>query len=179
MYLILVFAARIVVQVVRDVTLILKNNKYLELKDCIYVPKSKKNLILVSSLTKLNYSIYFDKNLFIRKNDSFICSNMLVDNLFCITPTSLLSIVKNNHVSLKRKVSSTNQTYIWHLRLGHTNLNRIQILVKSGILHFLISENLPICESSIESTMIKRSFTAKGVRAKECLKLVHTNMWTF
>ena len=110
MYLILVFAARIVVQVVRDVTLILKNNKYIELKDCLYVPKSKKNLILVSSLNKLNYSIYFNKNVFIRKNDSFICSNMLVDNLFHFTPTSLLSVVKNNHVLFKRKIPKINKT---------------------------------------------------------------------
>ena len=53
----------------RNITLVLENNKLLELKDCLYVPKFRKNLILVSSLNKSNYSIYFNKNVFIRKND--------------------------------------------------------------------------------------------------------------
>ena len=68
-----------------DVTLVLKNKKYLELKDCLYVPKYRKNLILVSRLNKSNYLVYFNKNVFIWKNDSFICSDMSVDNIFYIT----------------------------------------------------------------------------------------------
>ena len=45
-YLTMTSVARIVVQVVRDVTLILENNKHLELKDCLYVPEFRKNLNL-------------------------------------------------------------------------------------------------------------------------------------
>lgn len=39
-------------QEVGDITLILENNNHLELKDCLCIPESKKNLILVSSLNK-------------------------------------------------------------------------------------------------------------------------------
>ena len=45
-------AARINVLVVGDITLVLKNNSYLELKDCLYVPKPRKNLISISRLNK-------------------------------------------------------------------------------------------------------------------------------
>ena len=45
MYLTLTSIMRIIVQAVGDVTLVLKNNKDLELKDCLYVPKFRKNLI--------------------------------------------------------------------------------------------------------------------------------------
>ena len=45
MYLTLTSIMRIIVQAVGDVTLVLKNNKHLELKDCLYVPKFRKNLI--------------------------------------------------------------------------------------------------------------------------------------
>ena len=124
----------------------------------------------------MDCSIYFNKNVFIRNNDLFIGSSILVDNLFRITPKSLLSIVENNHVSLKRKVHSTNQTYLWHLRLGHINLNRIQRLVKFGTLHSLVLKDLPICKPCIEGKMTKRPFTAKGYKAKECLELVHTGV---
>ena len=39
-----------------------------------------------------------------------------------------------------------------------------------------IGEELLVCESYIEGKMIWRTFTTKGHRAKECLKLVHTSM---
>ena len=42
--------------------------------------------------------------------DSFICSGVLVDNLFRITLISLLSVVKNNHVLFKRKIPKINKT---------------------------------------------------------------------
>ena len=140
MYLILASIVRIAMQVMGDVTLVLENNKHLKLKDYLYVLESRQNLILIYSLNKSDYSIYFN-NFFIRKNDSFIYLGMLVDNLFCITLTSLLSVVENNHVSLKRKVPSTNQTYLWHLCLGNTNLNRIQRPVKYGALHSIVPED--------------------------------------
>lgn len=64
MYLILVFAARIAMEVVEDVTLILENNKYLELKDFLYLLESRKNFISFSTLNKLDYLVYFNKNVF-------------------------------------------------------------------------------------------------------------------
>ena len=46
----LAFEARVIVQAMRDITLIFSNNSVLVLKNCLYVPKSRKNLIWVSSL---------------------------------------------------------------------------------------------------------------------------------
>ena len=146
----------------RNVTLILKNNKHLELKDCLCVAKFRKNLISISSLNKLDYS--------------FICSSILVNDFFRITPISLLYVVKNNHVSLKRKTPSINQTYLWHLHLGHINLNRIQWLVKFGALHSLVLEGLLVCECYIKGKITKRPFVSKKIRARECLEWVHTDV---
>lgn len=52
----------------------------------------------------------------------------------------------------------------------------IQKLVKSRILPPLIPKDLPVYESYIEGKMSKRSFIAKGYRAKEYLELVHTKV---
>ena len=101
-----------------------------------------------------------------RKNDSFICLGMLVENLFHITPIYLSFVVENNHVSLKRKTPNMNQTYLWHLCLGHINLNKIKRLVNLGVLCSIVPEDLSICESCIEGEMTKRPFIAKRVRAK-------------
>ena len=50
--------------------------------------------ILNSSLNKSNCLVCFNKNVFIRKNDSFIFSSILVDNVFHITPISLYLLLK-------------------------------------------------------------------------------------
>ena len=54
-------------------------------------------------------------------------------------------------------------------------LNRIQRLIKSKTLCSLILEDLLICKSCIEGKRTKMSFITKGVKVKECLKLVHMN----
>ena len=81
---------------------------------------------------------------------------------------------KHDHLAKKRKVS--NETYLWHLRLGHINPNRIHVLVKSGILTSLDFEPIPVCESCLEGKMTKRPFKAKGYRATKPLELVHTDV---
>ena len=78
--------------------------------------------------------------------------------------------------SKKQKVSHDNDTYLWHLRLGHINLDRINRLVKDGPLRELKVGTLPVCESCLEGKMTKRPFSAKGERAKEPLELVHSDV---
>ena len=111
MYLTLASKARVVMQAVGDVTLIFSDNSLLTLKDCLYVPESKKNLILVSSLCKLNYSFLFNnKQVFIKLNNLFICSGSLIDSVYHVIPLSVLPINENYHISQKMKEPSTNQT---------------------------------------------------------------------
>ena len=81
---------------------------------------------------------------------------------------------EHDHLSNKKRVS--NKTYLWHLRLGYINSNRIQGLVKSGILSSLIFEPIPICESCLEGKMTKRPFKAKGNCATIQLELVRTDV---
>ena len=49
-------------------------------------------------------------------------------------------------------------------------------MVKSGLLSPLEDNSLPPCESCLEGKMTKRSFTGKGLRAKEPLELVHSDL---
>ena len=65
----------------------------------------------------------------------------------------------------KQKISHDNNIYLWHLRLGHINPNRIDRLVKDGPLRYLNVETLLVCEFCLEGKMTKRPFSAKGNRA--------------
>ncbi|KAH9801407.1 hypothetical protein KPL71_001014 [Citrus sinensis] len=157
------------------------NNETLVLNNCLYVPDIKRNLISVACLSKQGYTVNFGSSVSIFHNKRLICSGTLEDNLYHLSPMihSMHDTVINNdehtHLSKKRNISS-NQCYLWHLRLGHINQNRIQRMIKDGLLGPLENESLPLCESCLEGKMTKRPFSAKGVRATVPLELVHTDV---
>lgn len=74
------------------------------------------------------------------------------------------------------KVSKEDDTYLWHLRLGHISLEMINQLTKVGPLRELSVGTLPVCESCLEGKMTKRPFSEKGNRAKEPLELIHSDV---
>ena len=84
--------------------------------------------------------------------------------------------IANPQSNKRQKVSHDNETYLWHLRLGHISLDRINRLVKDGPLRDLRVGTLPVCESCLEGKMTKRPFSAKRTRAKEPLQLVHSDV---
>ena len=153
----------------------------LVLKDCLYVPSIRRNLISYLCLICFGYYVHFNDSIVIKYNKHFIYSGSLVDNLYIINPIypTLQLTEMNNTTSLpskRKEPSKMNQTYLWHLRLGHINLRRIQRLVQDGPLGSLEVEALPVCESCLEGKMTKRPFTDKGYRAKEPLELVHSDL---
>ena len=145
------------------------NNKTLCLSYCLFVPDFKRNLVSVSCLVEHGLTVQFNSSVSIKSNNAFICFGLLINGLYFLTPMSYsINAIENTDdeqfpLSKKRKVS--NETYMWHLRLGHINSSRIHGLVKSGILNSLIFEPIPVCESCLEGKMTKRPFKAKGNRA--------------
>ena len=95
--------ARVIMQAMGDGTLIFPNNSLLVLTYCLYVLKSWKNLILVSSLCK--YWFFYDKKVFTKMNDLFICSGSLIDSLYCLTLLFVLPSNENYHISHKRNIA--------------------------------------------------------------------------
>ena len=167
------------VKALGQVELFFNNDRTLCLVDCLYVPDFKRNLISVSCLFEQGLTVEFNSFITIRSSTSVICTGDLIDGLYYLSPMSydvlITEIVdKHDHLAKKRKVS--NETYLWHLRLGHINPNRIHGLVKSGILTSLEFKPIPVCESCLEGKMTKRPFKAKGYRATKPLEFVHTDV---
>ena len=95
-----------------------------------------------------------------------------MNDLYIINPDlstlQLNELNSTNTLPIKRKKpSKMNQMYIWHLRLGHIILKRIQRLLEDGSLSSLEVEILPVCEFCLEGKMTMRPFSAKGYRVKE------------
>ena len=174
-------ATRVAVVAVGTINLSFGSDRNLVLNNCLYVPSFRRNLISVSKLAKDGYNVCLDHDVTIMMNKRIICSGTLQDNLYILNPIqpTLQSREINNTSSnlVKRKEpSKMNLTYLWHLRLGHINLRRIQRLVADGTLDSLKVEPFPVCESCLEGKMTSRPFKAKGNRAKEVLELIHSDL---
>ena len=130
-------------------------SRVLILEDCLYVPNVRRNLISATYLGKHGYCVILKDNAVIKKGKMFICSGNIVYGLYILTPDKhvLYNYELNNdsHVkSLKKKFPSTSDAYLWHLHLGHINSNRIQRLIKDGLLEPLDFDKFPVCESCLE-----------------------------
>ncbi|CAA0824201.1 Uncharacterized mitochondrial protein AtMg00300, partial [Striga hermonthica] len=174
-------ASRASAVAVGDVYLDFGLDRFLVLKDCLYVPSFRKNFISISKLFMNGFSATFDNKVVIRFGKKFICSGSVVDNLYILesksSPLQQKQLLNSSSNLNKRKEpSKMNETYLWHLRLGHINLRRIQRLVADGPLGSLEVEAFPTCESCLEGKMTKRVFSSKGHRAKDVLGIVHSDL---
>ena len=114
-------------------------SRFLILEDYLYVPNVHRNLIFATYLGKHGYCVILKDNVVIKKSRMFICSGNIVDGFYILTldKYELYNSELDNdfHVkSLKRMFPLTSDAYLWHLRLGHINSNRIQRLIKDGLL---------------------------------------------
>ena len=131
------------------------DNKYIILKDVLYVPQMNRNFIYISCILEQKYIIFFKVNkVFIFNQGIKICSIILENNLYKLRPTRekfVLSteMFRTAETQYKRlKISSS--ANLWYLRLGHINLNNY-------LLSQLEDNYLPPCESCLEGKMTKRS----------------------
>ena len=180
MFLTLADGSRILVVVVGVFNLYFES-RVLILEDYLYVPNVHRNSISATYLGKHGYFVILKDNVVIKKSKLFICFGNIINGLYILNPDKHelynSELDNNSHVkSLKRKFPSTSVAYLWHLRLGHINSNRIQRLIKDGLLEPLDFDGFPVCESCLEGKITKRPFNAKGRRAQDLLELVNSDV---
>ena len=112
---------------------------------------------------KVVIQLFFDSGLSILRNNRVLVRSILKGSLYTITCMHKTSInVACKTSNNERKFSSEmNQTQLWHLRLGHINLNGVQRLVSSGILEQIKPTTSRVYESCLEGKMSSRAFKAK------------------
>ena len=110
-------------------------------------------MLSVSRLYEQLIVVSFDiDSVSLSKNGINICSGFVDDGLYFIKPifnetlqTKMFKVTEPT--PKRRKVSNENETYLWHLRLGHINIDRIERLAKDGPLRELRVGTLLVCES--------------------------------
>lgn len=122
-------------------TLNFLNNCYLNLHKVLFILGFRRNLISVSKFLDDGFSISFNNNsVIIARNGLTICTGNSENNLYVLRPltnSSLLNteMFKVERPKTKRQKISHDDTYLWHLRLGHISLDWIDRLIKSGVLN--------------------------------------------
>ena len=135
-------------------------SRVLILEDCLYVPNVRRNLISTTYLGKHGYCVILKDNVVIKKGKVFIYSGNIVNGLYILTLDKHelynSKLDNNSHVkSLKRKFPSTSDANLWHLHLGRINPNRIQRLIKDGLLEPLDFDDFLVCAPCLECKMTK------------------------
>ena len=157
--------------------------RILELDSVLFIQNFNRNLISISGLQLQQYKLDFlSSGSTISRNDIHICVASMEQGLYVLRPetpfalhNALFTVAKpRNHK--KQKIVDDNETYLWHLRLGHIGYDRLNRLTKDGALKNVVLGELPVCESCLEGKMTKHYFSAKGQRAKQPLGLVHSDV---
>ena len=86
------------------------NYKTLCLSDCLFVSDFKRNLVFVSCLVEHGITVQFNSSVLIKSNNTFICSGLLINGIYFLTPMSYsINAIENTGdeqfpLSKKRKV---------------------------------------------------------------------------
>ena len=153
----------------------MKNGKILLLKDVMYAPGVRCNLLSVACLLGQGYSFLFrDTGLNIYLDDTFFGSGFLVDGFFKL---NLDHVCNNRSVALVSSTSSiiNDDCDLWHKRLGHVGQERMARLAREGLLGSLSKVRLTVCEPCLAGKAKRKPF-GKASRASYPLELVHSDI---
>lgn len=159
--------------------LILETGHQMDLENTFYVPSISRNLVSLSKLDRVGYSVLFNcGKLNLMFKSKVIGSGNLCDGLYKITlnPEFAQSLVTlHSNIGLKHGLITERSSILWHRRLGHISRNRIEKLVKNGILENLDFTDFQICVDCIKRKQTKH--TKKGAtRSNELLEIIHTDI---
>ena len=165
--------------VVGTYRLLLKTGHRMNLLNTFYVPSTSKNLVSLSKLDTTGYSILFSfGQLSLLLNSVTVGYGILYDGLYKISLNREFAqalITLHSNVGSKCGLINENSSILWHRRLGHISRERIERLVKEGILQNLDFTDFHVCVDCIKGNQTKH--TKKGAtRSNELLKIIHTDI---
>nr|KYP50444.1 Retrovirus-related Pol polyprotein from transposon TNT 1-94 [Cajanus cajan] len=147
--------------------------KSLNLKDILYVPKITKNLLSISKLTFDNdiYVEFHDVACFVKDKltGRILLEGKIKDGLYQL-PGGSTSTNKRPHVFFSIKET-------WHRKLGHPNSKVLNEVMKLCNIEASPCENFEFCEACQFGKAHNLPFQNSVSCAKEPLDLVHSDVW--
>jgi len=165
---------RALVEDIGVASLNLPSGHVLLLKDIVYVPSMRRNLISVSILDKCGYTFEFGNGkLIVYFNSIIIGSGVLYDRLYMM---NLNDMYINSVIGHKRSRVDENSSMLWHRCLGHISRPRIERLIKEGILHDLDFSDFDTCVDCVKGKLTVKVRNTGTNRSDNVLELIHTDI---
>ncbi|GKD90050.1 retrotransposon protein, putative, ty1-copia subclass [Tanacetum coccineum] len=157
---------RATVEAIGSFDLILPSGLIIVLDDCHYAPTVTRGVVSISYFIKNGYIYTFTNyGIFVSKDNVFYFNAIPHDDIYEIDMHSLYPNVSSNfNVSNKRAKYRLDSYYLWHC------------LQRDGLLQPTYDESHEKCKSCISRKMARKPFPHQVERAKDLLRLIHTDV---
>lgn len=144
----------------------------IQVRNVLYVPELKTNLLSVSKIIKSGCRVTFNEY----GCEVYNPSNKLVAKAELVNETYLLNTCKNQEMPVMM-AKTDDDTYLWHQRMGHLNMPDLMKIPNctTGVKLSPLKEDIT-CISCIEGKQTRQSFPTEGSRATELLEVIHSDL---
>lgn len=142
----------------------------LAMKDVLYIPELRDNLLSVRKLTSAGAEVQFRRNkAFIMVNRELLATAYLRGNLY-----ELEINIKKPEAGLCKK----EEAVLWHRRLGHIGQHGMDTLMKTNLIPSsnLKSDKIGFCDVCVEGKQSREPFDGTRIRAKRPLERIHSDV---
>lgn len=146
------------------------NTDLIQVRNVLFVPELKTNLLSVSKIIQSGCKVIFNES----GCQIYNPSNKLVAQARLINATYLLNTYQEMQVMMAK---ADDDTYLWHQRMGHLNfqsLNKIPNCTEGVKLSPGLENS--ICVTCLEGKQTRKPFPAEGSRATSLLELIHSDV---
>jgi len=162
---------------VGDINLNIKTNQNVtnsvKLKNALYVPELRNNLLSVSSVTDNGYTVTFKKNraTINRKDGSIVLTATKREHLYVINEKKEYAafIDEKDQINLRK----------WHQRYGHLNVTDLKAMQSKNMvkgINFASKTNEINCEVCAKCKIHVQPFKPSSNREKNILGLIHSDI---
>lgn len=155
------------------------DSKTRKMKNVLFVPGLKCNLLSIRNLTKRGFKVTFDEDLaYIKLNGKTEFVAHANGKLYEVTFQVERNIFAG--ISDKQSLNNVNQN-LWHFRLGHLNAFDMKKMIShqmvNGMEQITVDTDTKFCEDCVYDKQAKSSFPRnKQTRSHRLLELIHTDV---
>lgn len=150
----------------------LSQDKVIQVKNVLYVPGLAANLLSVSTIVKNGYKVIFIKRGCEIQDgkDEVVCTATLSNKLYILDTSKEVAHLTSSSLNC-------NNTYLWHLRMGHLNIPDVKKLPSCTDGVTLTQEECNVtCTYCMEGKQARTPFKNVGSRATRPLELIHSDL---
>jgi len=153
-----------------QVELVFSSGKSLILRDVLYSPELRRNLVSGVILNRLGFKMVYESDKFVlSKGSLFVGFGYLCDSMFKLS----LCNTMNSSVYVVNYISS-----LWHLRLGHVNYKKLHFMSKHGLIPDF-DPRIEKCKTCMLTKITRMPFPKNVDKNNSLLDLVHSDLCDF